>query len=141
MQSVIIYTDGGSRGNPGPAGAGWVIRDEKGRILKKNSAYLGRQTNNWAEYEAVIQALGDLKRLVPKDARKGIAVEVVIDSELVVRQLSGKYQIKEEALQLQYMKVHNARVADFPNTTFRHVPREHNADADKLANMAMDEAE
>lgn len=134
----VINTDGGARGNPGLAGAGWVIRDEEGNVVKENSAYLGEQTNNWAEYEAVIRAFADLKKVVPKDKRKDANIELRLDSELIARQLSGIYQIKEEPLQLQYIKVHNIRVADFPNLTVVHVPREENTDADRLANEAMD---
>lgn len=136
MDKVTIYTDGGARGNPGPAGAGWVV--EYGGKEKKNAKFLGKQTNNWAEYEAVILALTDLKKLVPKTKRKDIHIELKLDSELVARQLNGEYQIKEKPLQLQYMKIHNIRVADFPNITITHVPREENNLADGLANEAMD---
>lgn len=138
MSKFILYTDGGARGNPGPAGAGAVIADEKGEILKKISKFLGRQTNNWAEYEAVIIALEGLKSIVPASARKHAVVEVKLDSELIARQLSGKYQIKEESLFGQFIKAHNLLVKEFPHTTFTHIPREKNKEADALANEAMD---
>jgi len=134
----ITYTDGGSRGNPGPAGAGWIITDGSGKTLKKDSAYLGEQTNNWAEYEAVIRAFKELKKLVPKDKRRTANIELRLDSELVARQLLHEYQVKDEPLQLQYMQIHNMRIADFPNVTITHVPREENNLADGLANEAMD---
>ena len=141
MAGYIINTDGGARGNPGPAGAGWVILDEKGRELKKNAKALGVQTNNWAEYEAVILALAELKRILGAARLRDASVEVRMDSELVARQLRGEYQVKEEPLQLQFVRVHNMQVKDFPDITFTHVPREKNTEADKLANLAMDEGE
>lgn len=140
MKKFIIYTDGGARGNPGPAGAGAVIIDEEGNTLKEASKYLGERTNNWAEYEAVHLGLSELKKLVPESARKNTSVEVRIDSELIQKQLSYKYQIKEETLFPQFIKVHNIRVKDFPNISFTHVRREQNKEADRLANEAMDGA-
>jgi len=136
MNGITIHTDGGSRGNPGPAGAGWII--EHDGKTKKNAKFLGQQTNNWAEYEAVILALTDLKRLVSKDKRSEVEIEIKMDSELVTSQLRHEYQIKEESLQPQFIKLHNMRVAHFPNITFTHIPREQNNIADGLANEAMD---
>jgi ribonuclease HI len=120
----IIHTDGGARGNPGPAGIGFVIADETGTTLKKIGKYIGKATNNVAEYEALIAALTELKKLVSKDARKKAHVDVRMDSELVVKQLNGEYQIKEEPLQLLFVKVWNLRVSEFPNISFIHVRRE-----------------
>ena len=134
MDTVIIYTDGGARNNPGPAGAGAVIIDGSKRFeLKK---YLGERTNNWAEYEALILALTEAKK-------RGLAsrdIEVRMDSELIQRQMTNEYQIKEETLWPQYMKVHNLVVAHFPTIRFTHVRREENKDADRLVNEAIDEA-
>ena len=134
MDTVIIYTDGGARNNPGPAGAGAVIIDGSKRFeLKK---YLGERTNNWAEYEALILALTEAKK-------RGLAsrdIEVRVDSELIQRQMTNEYQIKEETLWPQYMKVHNLVVAHFPTIRFTHVRREENKDADRLVNEAIDEA-
>jgi len=135
MTKIIINTDGGSRGNPGISGAGWVIR-EGDKVLKENSVFLGEHTNNWAEYEAVYLALKDLKRKLGKKVGER-SVEIRMDSELVVKQLRGEYKIKEETLYGQFIKIHNMRVKDFPNLTFVHIPREENADADQLANEAM----
>lgn len=132
MERVIIYTDGGARNNPGPAGAGIVIVDGEKKIeLKK---YLGERTNNSAEYEALILALQEAKK-------RGLAareIEVRMDSELIVKQINDEYQIKEETLWPQYMKVHNLLVAHFPNTKFVHVPREQNKETDRLVNEAID---
>ncbi|MBI2612229.1 ribonuclease HI family protein [Candidatus Kaiserbacteria bacterium] len=135
MGNVIIYTDGGARNNPGPAGVGIVIIDGSKKIaeLKK---YIGERTNNWAEYEAVILALTEAKK-------RGLAkreIEVRMDSELIQRQLTDEYRIQEETLWPQYMKVHNLLVAHFPNIRFVHVPREENKEADWLVNEAIDGA-
>jgi ribonuclease HI len=141
MSEVVIYTDGGARGNPGPAGAGVVIYDGdpsrgSGRLLAKSKKYLGEQTNNSAEYEAVILALTEAKK-------RGLAardIEMRMDSELIQRQLCNEYQVKEETLWPKYMKVHNLLVAHFLRIKFVHVPREANKEADRLVNEAIDEA-
>ena len=134
MSKIIIYTDGGARNNPGPAGAGAVIIDGEKRFeLKK---FLGSQTNNWAEYEAVALALQEAKK-------RGFAkreIEVRLDSQLVAEQLSDNYQVKEATLWPQYMKVHNLLVAHFPDAVFKYIPREQNKEADRLVNEAIDEA-
>jgi len=132
MSTVVIYTDGGARNNPGPAGVGVVIVDGAKKIQLKK--YIGERTNNWAEYEAVIVALTEAKK-------RGLGkreIEVRMDSELIQRQLTDEYQIKEETLWPQYMKVHNLLVAHFPNIRFVHVPREQNKEADRLVNEAID---
>ena len=133
MEKIIIYTDGGARNNPGPAGAGAVIIDVSKRFeLKK---FLGSQTNNWAEYEAVALALQEAKK-------RGFAkreIEVRLDSQLVAEQLSDNYQVKEATLWPQYMKVHNLLVAHFPDAVFKYIPREQNKEADRLVNEAIDE--
>lgn len=139
-RKIIIYTDGGARGNPGPAGAGAYITDESGREIKGVSKFLGVKTNNYAEYEAVNLGLSELKKIISKEERKKISVEIKMDSELVARQLSGKYQIKEETLFPLFIKIWNMKVADFPEISFTHIPREKNKQADRLANEAMDSA-
>lgn len=134
MGSIVIYTDGGARGNPGPAGAG-VIAYEGARKLFELKKFLGeKRTNNSAEYEALILALTEAKK-------RGLArreMEVRMDSELIQRQLTDEYQIKEETLWPQYMKVHNLLVAHFPHVKFVHIPREENKEADRLVNEAID---
>jgi ribonuclease HI len=137
-KKIIMYTDGGARGNPGPAGAGAYITDEKGKVLKEISQFLGHRTNNWAEYEAVILGLEALKKMFGAVALKQIRVEVRMDSELVARQLNHKYQVKEPSLFPQFIKVNNLEVSVVPNVVFTHVPRELNKEADRLANVAMD---
>ncbi|MBI4117938.1 MAG: ribonuclease HI family protein [Parcubacteria group bacterium] len=141
MRKITIYTDGGARNNPGPSGAGIVITDEKKGVLKKIALPLGTQTNNWAEYEAVAHALQELKKIIPKDERGETEVEVRSDSELIIKQLRGEYQIKEPTLFPQFIKVWNSKVADFPRLSFTHIRREENTEADALSNEAMDEVE
>lgn len=136
-EKIIIYTDGGSRGNPGLAGVGAVIMGFDGKVLKEVSKYLGKQTNNFAEYEAVAEGLKALKKILGQKT-KDFDIEIKMDSQLVARQLSGEYQIKEETLFGQFIKIHNMQVKDFPNITFTYIPREQNKHADALANKAMD---
>ena len=136
MEKVIIYTDGGARGNPGPAGAGVVAYDGSKKLFELKK-YLGHdRTNNWAEYEALILALTEAKKrgLARKD------IEIRMDSELIVRQMTNEYQIKEETLWPQYMKVHNLLVAHFKNAKFVHIRRSENVEADRLVNEAIDSA-
>jgi len=133
MNKVIIYTDGGARGNPGPAAAGVIIID--GTKKYEFNKYLGeKQTNNWAEYEAVALALTEVK----KHGLTGREIEVRMDSKLVVEQISGNWKIKEPTLRPQVAKV-KALLADFPKHTFMYIPRAENAEADALVNQALDE--
>lgn len=132
--SVVIYTDGGARGNPGPAGAGVVILNG-GSLVTEIKKYLGsRQTNNWAEYEALFLALEEAKR-------RGLTgeVEIRMDSELIVKQMRGEYRVKEPTLKPQYEKVRTL-LADFAAVRFVHVRREENKEADRLVNEAIDSA-
>jgi len=132
-----IHGDGGSRGNPGPSGAGAVIRDETGSTVAVVSKFLGIQTNNFAEYEAMISAFDELLSRIPSAKRKEVEVLVKMDSMLVVRQMEGAWKIKHPNLKPQYAKL-KERVSEFGKVTFMHVYREENADADALANEAMD---
>lgn len=132
--SLVIYTDGGARNNPGPAGAGVVIYQDEKKIVEAKQ-YLGEQTNNWAEYEAVLLALGKAHETL----LRGKDIEFRLDSLLVVEQLKGKWKIKEPNLKVQAQRVREA-LKDFGTVTFTHVPREKNKEADKLVNEAIDEA-
>lgn len=134
---IICYTDGGARGNPGPAGAGAVMMDAHGKVLAEVSQFLGNGTNNFAEYAAVLLALQTLKKRFGGKT-KNLNVEIRMDSQLVARQLSHTYQIKEPSLVPQFLEIHNMQVKDFPHVRFVHVPRKENAAADRLANEAMD---
>lgn len=135
----IIYTDGGSRGNPGPSAIGVVI--EGPDIGKKEyGEYIGETTNNIAEYQAIVFALKKLKQLIGSDRAAESTVELRADSELLVRQLSGEYKVKEENMQDLFMEVWNMRL-DFKKVDFIHVMREHNKNADRLVNYALDKQE
>lgn len=137
METWTCYTDGGARGNPGPSGIGIVIVDPKGVVKSESSQFLGNGTNNYAEYAAVVLALTELKRILGKKTKE-VKVEIKLDSELVKKQLSGEYQIKEPSLVPQFIEIHNLRVSAYPHISFTHIPREKNKDADRLANVAMD---
>ncbi len=132
-----LYTDGGARGNPGPAGAGVVIKDSAGRILDEFSAYLGPLTNNQAEYQALLLGLGRVGALSPNKAKTQIQVH--LDSELLVRQLSGQYRVKSKSLKILYEKVKKME-QEFQKLSYAHRPRAENSLADKLVNRAIDEA-
>ncbi|PIR45132.1 MAG: hypothetical protein COV10_01250 [Candidatus Vogelbacteria bacterium CG10_big_fil_rev_8_21_14_0_10_51_16] len=138
QDKLIIYTDGASRNNPGEAGAGAYITDEHGRVLKECTKYLGVATNNFAEYEAIILGLAEAKKLLGEKKAKEAEVEVRMDSELAQRQLTGIYQVKEETLWPQFMRIWNLRVAAFRSVKFVHVRREFNKEADRLSNEAID---
>jgi ribonuclease HI len=133
MSEVVIFTDGGARGNPGPAGAGVVIK-ENGQSVSQFGKYLGDTlTNNWAEYEALILAIQEAKRLGFTDRH----IEFRMDSELIVRQMEGIYKVKDKNLKLQHAKVREL-LLDFEHIHFTHIPREENSEADALVNEAID---
>ena len=137
MKHLTIYTDGGARGNPGPAGIGAVILNEEGKTLKEVSKYLGHATNNVAEYQALIAALEECKKMFGEKLRE-MRLEVRMDSELIVRQMTGLYKVKEPTLKGLFGKVAMLRLEDAPNMIFTHVPREKNKRADQLVNEAID---
>ena len=150
MENIIIHTDGGSRGNPGPAGIG-VLIEIKDRIVKKSknpeveflensiqiSKYIGEATNNQAEYQAVIVAL---EHLAENFLDEEISVQFYLDSELIVEQLNGRYKIKNEGLKPLFWQVRDLILKLGGKITFSHVPREKNKIADKLVNLAIDKA-
>jgi len=130
MDKVIVFCDGGSRGNPGPAALGVVIKTTKGEIIEEIGEYLGEQTNNYAEYSAVITALNKLREMKVKSA------DFYLDSELAVRQLNGIYKVKNEGLKVLHSKVLEA-IGEM-NITFTHVYREDNTEADAMVNQVLD---
>jgi len=138
MKKIIIYTDGGSRGNPGKAAIGVVFFNEKGQIIKKYGEYLGDDlTNNDAEYSAVIFALNKFKTLFGKAIAENSQVEVRADSELLVKQLNGEYKLENEKIQKFFIEIWNLKI-DFKSIKFKHIPREKNKEADSLVNEALD---
>ncbi|MBS3903573.1 MAG: ribonuclease HI family protein [Anaplasmataceae bacterium] len=130
-QKLIIYTDGGSRGNPGPSALGAIIGD------KKYGEFLGTMTNNQAEYHALLFALKKAKQLLGKTKAKQTEVEVRMDSELIVKQMTAQYKIEDQKLQPLFMEIWNCRL-DFKTVSFEHIPREKNKEADRLVNEALD---
>lgn len=128
---LVAHVDGGSRGNPGPAGYGVVLEDEVGRPVAELSEFLGRQTNNFAEYSGLLAALS-------YSLKHGFkALKVVSDSELMVRQINGEYKISSPALKELYGQAMKL-IEQFECFEIRHVLREKNREADRVANLAMD---
>ena len=134
---LIAYTDGGSRGNPGPSAVGAVITDEKGEILKEYAEKIENGTNNEAEYKAIIFALKKIKALYGKEKAKQMEVEMRMDSELACKQLGGKYKIESENIKPLFIDIWNLKL-DYKNVAFRHIPREQNKRADFILNEALD---
>ena len=135
--SYIIHTDGGSRGNPGPAAIGVVIERAEGGLKKEYGEFLGRATNNEAEYQGMIFALKKLKQLIGKKEAGEAKVEVHADSELLVRQLNGEYKIMGEKIQPLFLELWNLKL-DFGEVIFKHIHREKNKEADRMVNVALD---
>lgn len=129
---LIIHTDGAARGNPGPAGIGVIIQNDKGEVLHEISGFLGQATNNVAEYTALITAL---EKAVSLNAQE---VQLFTDSELVVKQIKGEYRVKNEGLKPLYQKA-KGLIQQLGSFTITHIPREKNKEADRLANRGIDE--
>jgi ribonuclease HI len=132
---LILYTDGASRGNPGPAASGWALFNAQGLLVHEQGTLLGKMTNNEAEYGALCEALEWI------ELRLGTSFSLTLrmDSELAVKQLKGEYRVKAENLRDTALFV-MSQLAAFNNLKIEHVPREQNARADALANRALDEA-
>ena len=130
MKKAVIFADGASRGNPGPAAIGVTIKDERGRLITFISQRIGRATNNQAEYRAIIAALEEATKLGANQ------VEIHLDSELVVRQINGEYRVKKASLKPLYQQVKQLQCL-LPDFTITHIPRHQNTEADRLANKAL----
>lgn len=129
MSKLIICTDGASKGNPGPAGIGVVISTDDGSILREIAEHIGNQTNNVAEYVALIKGLNCAREL------GGTELDIYVDSELMAKQLSGDYKVRSKNLQQLHGEALRL-IHSFPRVRVFHVRREHNARADKLASQA-----
>ncbi len=130
MKKVIIHADGASRGNPGPAAIGATIKDEQGKLIACISQGIGRTTNNQAEYRAVIAALEKAIRLGAEE------VDINLDSQLVVKQISGEYRVKKPALKPLYQQV-KQRQSLLQGFSIAYIPRRQNTEADRLASRAL----
>ncbi len=138
MRKIIIYTDGGSRNNPGPSAIGVVFCNEKSQPVKSYSEYLGDNlTNNEAEYQAVIFALKKFKALFGKKLAKHSEVELRSDSEFLIKQLIGEYKILEPRIQSLFIAVWNLKI-DFQKIKFTLISRTKNKEADRLVNEVLD---
>lgn len=133
--SITIFTDGGARGNPGPAGAGAVVYQGT-KLITQVSEYLGHQTNNYAEYQALLLALEACRSTLGSPVTEHVTVNM--DSELIVKQMKGEYRVKEPTLKLLHADARSLIRESFPKIEFVHVRRALNAEADALANDAMD---
>lgn len=131
MKKVIIQTDGGARGNPGPAALGVVIKAEDGTVLSSFGEYLGHQTNNFAEYSALVRALEEAGKL------GATHLDIRMDSELIVRQMNGQYKIKQPVLQELAGQALRLK-KQFTAVEFTHVPRAMNTEADAEVNKVLD---
>lgn len=131
MKKIVIFTDGASRGNPGPAAIGVVLRDTEGKIVTQISQCIGRTTNNQVEYRAIIVALEKALEL------GATHVELNSDSELVVRQIDGRYRVKNATLKPLHQHVKRL-LGKLEGFSVSYIPRQRNTEADKLANMALD---
>ncbi len=129
--TVTVHVDGGARGNPGPAAIAAVLSDDEGQILEEVGEAIGHATNNVAEYKALLLGIDRAK------AFGAARVELVGDSELVVRQVEGRYKVKDATLRGLHAEVRKA-LTEFESWSIRHVRREQNADADRMVNATLD---
>jgi ribonuclease HI len=131
MARLTVNVDGGARGNPGPAAIGVVVRDGEGKVLEERGERIGHATNNVAEYRALLAGI-ELAA-----AHRASELELIGDSELVVRQVEGRYKVKDATMRELHTEVKRL-LADFDSWSIRHVRRAENADADRLVNEALD---
>lgn len=132
-EKIVMFTDGGSRGNPGPAAIGVYIET----LDKKYAETIGTKTNNEAEYAALIFGLKKIKQLAGKAKAKTVEVECFLDSELVVNQMNHKYKLSDKRIQEFFLEIWNLML-DYKKVGFHHIPREKNKVADALLNQALD---
>ncbi|HHT9141072.1 MAG TPA: ribonuclease HI family protein [Candidatus Tripitaka californicus] len=130
-EEIVLYVDGAARGNPGKAGIGVVLRDKRGKVIEEAGQYIGETTNNVAEYRALLEGL---RRSLARGVK---GVEIFSDSELMVRQINGKYRVKSPSLLHLYMEAMKL-LNNLTHWKIAHIPREQNSRADALANMAID---
>lgn len=135
-KSLAVFTDGGARGNPGPAGIGFIIKDASRKILHQQGKYIGKTTNNAAEYQAVIEAL---KWIVSNFEDPISKIEFFLDSKLIVNQLNGLFKVKEIKMRNLIIKVRQLEREVGGNVSYYLIPREKNSLADSLVNQAINQ--
>ena len=136
QNEIVMFTDGGSRGNPGPSGIGVYVET----LDKKFGEYIGNKTNNEAEYEALIFGLKKLKSIIGKVKSKQAKIKCFLDSELIVKQLNHEYKLKDARIQKYFIEIWNLAL-DFRRVNYSHIPREKNKIADGMVNKALDARE
>ncbi len=132
MEKLLLYTDGGSRNNPGPAATGFVLKTENGQTLRKGGNFLGTATNNEAEYRALLEGLKAARDFSPQH------LDCFLDSSLVVNQLNGRFKIKESRLGELVFEVKKLETS-FVSVRYNYIPREKNKEADAIVNRTLDE--
>jgi ribonuclease HI len=137
MEKIIIYTDGASRGNPGPAAIGVFIADSTGTMITEVAETIGNASDNFAEYQAVLRGLQIVQETYGEKTHE-MEFEVRLDSELAQKQLNGESEIKEAGLVPYFIEIHNLRVSTFPRVVFTLIQSELNADAKRLVKEALD---
>lgn len=126
-----LFTDGGSRGNPGPAASAAILRDETGKTVNQIGIFIGNATNNEAEYKGLIFGLDMVAKMDIKE------IDCYLDSELVVKQVRGEYKVKNENIK-GFFVILKEKINNFNKITFTHIPREQNSEADALVNKVLD---
>lgn len=136
-QQLLVFTDGGAIGNPGPAAVAFVVKDNQGKVLAEKGKYLGRTTNNVAEYTAVIEALKWIKNNLNKSVNAFKVINFFLDSRLVVNQLNGLFKVKEKKLRELVVEVRKEEQGVGGNVFYQYVPRQKNQRADFLVHQFM----
>lgn len=134
---VSLYCDGAARGNPGPAAFGFVVKDQAGKTIISGQGFLGKKTNNEAEYQAVIEGLRKIAEIYKDQDRRDFFVDVRLDSQLVVEQLNGHFRIKEARMRNFLFEVRELE-GNFSGVSYHWIPRHENKEADSLANRVLD---
>ncbi len=139
-QQLYIYCDGGARGNPGPGASAFVVKDNRGTIVARGGKYLGKTTNNIAEYMAVIEALSWLEKNIPTTVKSPLIIKLFLDSLLVTNQLNGLFKIKDHNLRELVIKIKGLENQIKADIIYQHIPRSQNFQADELVNEILDKS-
>jgi len=137
-RQFLVYCDGGARSNPGPAAVGFLVKNNQGKVIVRKGKYIGKATNNVAEYKAVEEALNWLVDNLSSISFPPAKVQFYLDSRLVVNQLNGKFRVKNSNLQLLVIKIKGLENQLQPAVFYSYIPRQKNKEADSLVNQALD---